>query len=79
MYDVEFRPTGEHSNVDALSRLPLRVNHIPAIDLDIHDWTSIYRLTDPLFSKVYGYVQKGWPHEIAEEERPYWRCYRVVN
>ena len=63
----------EHSNVDALSRLPLRVNHIPAIDLDIHDWI-IY-----LLSKVYGYVQKGWPHEIAEEQRPYQRCYRVVN
>ena len=25
VYDIEFRPTGEHSNVDALSRLPLKV------------------------------------------------------
>ena len=25
MYDIEFRPSGEHNNVDALSRLPLKV------------------------------------------------------
>jgi len=33
-YDIEFRPTEEHSNVDALSRLWLSVNHVSVTDLD---------------------------------------------
>ena len=34
VYDIEFRPTGEHSNVDSLSRLPLKVNYILDSDVD---------------------------------------------
>ena len=35
--------------------------------------------TDPLLSKIYGYVQKGWPYKITDEERPYWRRYKDLS
>ena len=92
MYDIEFRPTGEHSNVDALSRLPLKVNYTPAVDLDsrfmigqvqalpvVADEVSTATRTDSLLSKIYGYVQKGWPYKITDEGRPYWRHYKELS
>ena len=92
MIIIEFRPTGEHSNVDALSRLPLKVNYTPAVDLDsrfmigqvqalpvVADEVAAATHTDSLLSKIYGYVQKGWPYKITDEERPYWRCYKELS
>ena len=92
MYDIEFRPTGEHSNVDALSRLPLKVNYTPVGDVNnsfmigqvqalpvVADEVATATRIDPLLSKIYGYVQKGWPNEITDEERPYWRCYKELS
>ena len=92
MYDIEFRPTGEHSIVDTLSGLPLKVNYTLAIDLDsrfmieqvqalpvVADEVATTTRTAPLLSKIYGYVQKGWPYKITDEERPYWRRYKDLS
>ena len=92
VYDIEFRPTDEHSNVDALSRLPLKVNYIPALDVDnsfmigqvqalpvVAEEIAAATRTDPLLSKIYRYVQKGWPCKITDEERPYWRRYKELS
>lgn len=34
LYNIEFRPTEEYSNVDAVSRLPLHVNQVSLMDHD---------------------------------------------
>ena len=65
--DIEFRPTGEHSNVDALFRLPLKVNYTPVRDLDnsfitgqvqalpvVADEVATAICIDPLLSKSMG-------------------------
>ena len=83
---------GEHSNVDALSRLPLKVNYIPVLDVDnnfmigqvqalpvVAEEIAAAMRTDPLLSKIYIYVQKGWPCKITDEERPYWRHYKELS
>ena len=28
---------------------------------------------DKLLSKIYSYVQKGWPQTVSGDEKPYWR------
>ena len=86
-YDIQFQHTEEHSNADALSRLPLCVNHISPIT-DMSDAFMIGQLQtlpvlaeqvatathrDKLLSKIYSYVQKGWPQTVSDDKKSNWR------
>ena len=86
-YTIEWRATGQHSNADGLSRLPLikapRDTTIPAElvllmeQLEEAPVTArqIATLTrrDPVLALVYRYIQEGWPNTAGKEEvKPYW-------
>jgi hypothetical protein len=68
-YDIEFRSTKQHCNVDALSRLPLftpdkeeYIQSIQLSDMPVHCkdiWQETRR--DPLLSKVLHFTRCGWP------------------
>ena len=87
-FTISYRPTKEHANADALSRLPLesdpnrettvgvsfdnvfnlgQIEALPVTSQMLSKATS----TDPLLSKVRGYVQKGWPSHVSEDLKPY--------
>ena len=84
-YELEFRPTQEHCNADALSRLPLpRPQHIESsCDPSVFNirqikslpltFRSIQRATqsDPILKQVYQYTTKGWPNGIPDTLKPY--------
>ena len=84
-YSVKHCPGKAHCNADALSRLPLpdcpdstpvpdevvlmleKIDSTPITVSQIHTWTR----RGPLFSKVYCFVQFGWPKGIPAELQPY--------
>lgn len=84
-YDIKFRSTSEHSNVDGLSRLPL--NHVgtegyslePALfnicQLESLPVTATQLATatrkDSTLSKVLRYTLKGWPSEVPPDVSPF--------
>ena len=86
-YDIEFRPTAQHANADGLSRLPLacaetegsssepsifniaQIESLPVTAARVRQASS----TDPVVSKVIRYTQGGWPTEVDEGLRPFWR------
>ena len=84
-YDIEFRPTGEHSNADGLSRLPLPVMppEDPNADPKVFNISQIESLpvtvsklriataSDKLLSKVVRYTKGQWPHQVPQEFRPF--------
>ena len=57
-----------HLWLDKYRALPVLAEHVA---------TATHK--DPLLSRVYSYVQKGWPHNVTDEERPYWRCYKELS
>ena len=84
-YDIEFRPTSEHSNADSLSCLPLHSIRAqeslsdPAV-FNMHQLESLPvttgRLaqatrTDPVLSHVYSHTLQGWPQSVDDQFRPY--------
>ena len=84
-YQIEYRKSDEHSNCDALSRLPhedsktgseSEIYSVSAIDKnfpitakDIGKAT----LLDPVLSRVFDLVMTGWPEKCEEENlKPYY-------
>lgn len=85
-YDIEFKPTQEHGNADALSRLPLtatssdvgsdatvyNMRQIAALPLSNKDVERATR-RDPILGKVLQYARKGWPGSVQEALKPYFQ------
>jgi len=86
-YTLEFHSTSQHSNADALSRLPL-----PEVPLEVptpaelgllikhlKDATKPNQIKywtshDPLLSKVCKHIQEGWPNKVNDEKlQPFWQ------
>ena len=78
LYDIEFKPTKDHSNTDGLSQLPLKDEmieyHSPepsnfyfaqinSLPVTNHE-IQVATRTDPILSKVYQYTKKGWPNQV---------------
>ena len=86
-YDLEFRPTGQHTNADGFSRLPLSSTTAAAEELvmgaTVLNVQQIQSLPvtaknlkeetgrDTSLSKVLRYTQSGWPREVPRELKPY--------
>ena len=82
-YDVRYRPSSEHANADALSRLPCTgqpmkeeneimflsgLDELPVSSKDIRSQTH----RDPVLAKVLNHTLTGWPTSVYEEElKPY--------
>ncbi|KAJ8021906.1 hypothetical protein HOLleu_39239 [Holothuria leucospilota] len=78
-YEIEFRKTEEHSNADALSRLPVartsdmheepaiyqvsQVNDLPVSSKDVEDTTR----KDPILSRALQYTLNGWPEYVQDD------------
>ena len=86
-YEIEFRHTDAHSNVDGLSRLPIaRLSNIgytpePAVvnsnqiqSLPVTaTQLAIATRTDPILSKVLQFTMKGWPNVIDDDLKAFAR------
>ena len=85
MYDIEFRPTGEHGNADGLFRLPLSTEAAVANpeDPSVFNMTQMKVLpvkaaqimaatrSDAILSKVLYYLQHRWPDKVPKASRMY--------
>ena len=87
-YTLEFRVTSQHSNADALSRLPLpqTPSDVPTpaelVMLIQHLEEAVvtskqikhWTLHDPVLSTVCKYIQEGWPKAVNDEKlKPFWQ------
>ena len=84
-YQLEFKPTEQHSNADGLSRLPLQsqssLGGVP--EASIHNIRQIEAIPitsqavkcatrkDKVLSKVLHYTRNGWPTQIPEPLKPF--------
>ena len=80
-----FKPTNQHSNADALSRLShqpptqtgqpheITLFNIGQIKTLLVSACQVQRVTqnDAILSKVYLYVKNGWPSVVDKEIQPY--------
>ena len=77
-YTLEFRSTSQHSNADALSRLPLPeaptevptpaelvllIQHLEETMVTASQIRH-WTLHNPILSKVSSYIQEGWPKKV---------------
>ena len=84
-YNIHYKSTTEHGNVDGLSRLPLPVT-TPSLDTQSATTFNIGQIQalpvtfqhiqkatrcDPVLGKVYHYVIGGWPSHVPDELKPY--------
>ena len=77
-YEIQYKPSGEHGNADALSRLPIadksfpksnpifRVSYLDSLPITAKD-VAQETDRDPVLSKVKHYVLTGWPKYISDE------------
>eukprot|EP00731_Ephydatia_muelleri_P013071 Em0007g381a len=84
-YDVKFRATEEHGNVDGLSRLPLKGERHEEEETEASIFNMVQIETLPVtagqlrnesrqdkeLSKVMRYLQNGWPEMVTAELQPY--------
>ena len=86
-YDIHFRPTTAHRNVDCLSRLPL--SHSSSIgnydDATVFNIFQVEALpihaaqlmaatcSGLLLSKVVQYARQGRPDNVPDDVRPFWQ------
>ena len=86
-YSIEWRASDQHSNADALSRLPLPqmpadttipaelvliVENMNDAPVTAEQVASLTR-REPLMAEVYRYIQEGWPTQMNNPElKPYW-------
>ena len=85
-YKIVFRKTEQHSNADAMSRLPLPVmpDHVPVpaelvmmiegLEEAPLSAEQIAELTkrDACMGKVLRFIEDGWPSEVEPQLKPYW-------
>ena len=82
-YEIEFKPTRQHSNTDGLSRLPLNnqqpppasctfsIRQIMALPVTA-ECVLVATRRDPVLSKVHQFTRDGWPAVISDGYKPYW-------
>ena len=90
-YELRYRKGKDHSNADALSRLPssdkpaaiptptdivLSINFINDTPINYKD-IARESSKDPLISRVMNYVLNGWPKKSKEEELQVYFCRRL--
>ena len=92
-YEIKFRTTKAHPNVDSLSQLPLpakengeclsevslfNVAQINTVSVSV---TELGKATcsDPVLSKVYQYLQRGGPIQINNMLKLYWTCHTELS
>ena len=94
-YDICYKTTKEHCNMDGLSRLPLPSREWLQIEgVTVFNRCQFLALpvtfreiktvkgTDPILSKITGYVLEGWPKQPSEEVRSHFRLteeYSIEN
>ena len=83
-YIIKYKSTHTHCNADGLSRLPLpssdapsgrgvsifNVGQVQALPVTSRDVQKATR-RDKTLSKVFTYVQNGWPEQVPDELKPY--------
>lgn len=81
-YDITYKPSLQHSNADALSRLPLtveskesklcfRVSFLDSVPISAQEIAKQTKL-DTVLQKVKHFTLNGWPKHVTEAElKPY--------
>ena len=82
-YQVEYRPSKEHGNADALSRLPCNApplkeeaelfffSDLKELPIDAKEISSETR-RDPVLARLLNYTLSGWPNYLTSDElKPY--------
>lgn len=84
-YEIQYKPSEQHGNADALSRLPMadnsfprsnpvyRVSYLDSLPLTAKDIAQETQ-KDPVLAKVKQHVMSGWPKHVPDEAlQPYVR------
>lgn len=84
-FEIRYRPTGEHANVDGLSRLPIPLSRDEedSLDATVFNISQMEALPvttaqlryhtrrDPLLGKIMRYAKGSWPNRTRADVRPF--------